>query len=60
MSEKVDEIIKGIHETNEAINQKQWAQVYNGDSYVNEAGLNSYEETFGLQTVIDANYLPTD
>ncbi|MBQ9792601.1 MAG: hypothetical protein IJW32_02505 [Clostridia bacterium] len=59
MSEKVDAIIKGIHETNKAINE-QWAQIYNGDAYVNEDGLTNYEETFGLQTVIEANYLPTD
>lgn len=60
MSEKVDAIIKGIKETNEAINQQQWAQIHNGDAYVNEDGLTNYEQTFGLQTVIDANYLPTD
>lgn len=59
MSEKVDSIIKGIQETNEAI-AEQWAQIHNGDSYVNEDGLTNYEEAFGLQTVINANYLPTD
>ena len=61
MSEKVDAIIAGINATNQAIaEQEKWAQIHNGDAYINSEGLNTLEEIYGAQTVADANYLPTD